>query len=134
MTIVRLDHCLIVTNKLQATRDFFVNVISLTEGSRPFSDSGYWLYQNDISVLHLAGNNQGDPTVTIRAQRSEVGFDHLAFRATDYQEMYLNFVTHKVPFKERSVLHLNEHQVFVQDPNGVTIELNFPLLEVLGKQ
>jgi catechol 2,3-dioxygenase-like lactoylglutathione lyase family enzyme len=129
MAIIRLDHCLIVTNKLRATRDFFVDAIGLTEGSRPFTDNGYWLYHDGVSVLHLAGSNEGESAI-VTDPRSKVGFDHLAFRATGYQVMCENFAKHQVPFSERSVPHLQEHQVFVQDPNGVKIELNFPLSEV----
>ena len=32
-------------------------------------------------------------------------------------------------FFERTVPNLDLHQIFVDDPNGVTIELNFPAAE-----
>jgi len=31
-----------------------------------------------------------------------------------------------VPFRERTVPDLNLHQVFLDDPSGVVIELNYP--------
>ena len=34
-----------------------------------------------------------------------------------------------VPFRERTVPSLNLHQVFVDDPNGIVIELNYPANE-----
>jgi hypothetical protein len=34
-----------------------------------------------------------------------------------------------VPFRERTVPNLELHQLFVEDPNGVTIELNYPASE-----
>ena len=39
---------------------------------------------------------------------------------------------HDVPFRERTVPVLDLHQVFVNDPNGVVIELNFPAAEHAG--
>ena len=35
---------------------------------------------------------------------------------------------------ERTVPVLGLHQVFIKDPNGVTIELNFPASETLQAQ
>ena len=34
-----------------------------------------------------------------------------------------------VPFRERTVPDLNLHQVFLDDPSGVVIELNYPANE-----
>jgi hypothetical protein len=37
-------------------------------------------------------------------------------------------------FRERTVPDLGLHQVFVEDPSGVTIELNFPCAEAHALQ
>ena len=39
-----------------------------------------------------------------------------------------------VSFFERTVPTLGLHQVFIKDPNGVTIELNFPASEASQTQ
>ncbi len=64
------------------------------------------------SILYLAGNND-DANVSIGNERGgKEGFDQFAFRATGYQEMRENFARHNLCFQERSVPHLNEHQMF----------------------
>jgi len=37
--------------------------------------------------------------------------------------------SHGVAFRERTVPSLGIHQVFFEDPSGVTIELNYPAAE-----
>jgi hypothetical protein len=32
----------------------------------------------------------------------------------------------KIPFRERVIPQINEHQIFFDDPNGITIEIIFP--------
>ena len=39
---------------------------------------------------------------------------------------------HGVPARHRKVPDVNLHQVFVHDPNGVLIELNYPADEGAG--
>jgi hypothetical protein len=34
-----------------------------------------------------------------------------------------------VPFRERAVPGLGLYQIFVQDPNGVVVEMNYPAAE-----
>jgi hypothetical protein len=35
-----------------------------------------------------------------------------------------------VPYRERTVPGLGLHQLFIEDPSGITIELNYPADEV----
>ena len=52
--------------------------------------------------------------------------DHVAFFATGLAEMLARLQAAGVPCRERAVPGLGLHQVFVDDPNGVVVELNFP--------
>ena len=52
--------------------------------------------------------------------------DHVAFVGTDVEAMRKRFRAVGVPFRDREVPSMNLQQVFLEDPNGVTIELNFP--------
>ena len=56
--------------------------------------------------------------------------DHMAFAATELGEMRARLEKHGVAYRERTVPSLNLHQVFFEDPSGVTIELNYPGTEV----
>jgi hypothetical protein len=55
--------------------------------------------------------------------------DHVAFFATGLADTLARLKQHGVPCRERTVPLLGLHQVFLDDPNGVVVELNFPATE-----
>ena len=55
--------------------------------------------------------------------------DHVAFFATGLAEMRAKLQRLGTPARERTVPGLGLHQVFLDDPNGVVIELNYPASE-----
>ena len=61
-----IDHVNIATEKLQETRDFFVEVLGLEEGWRPeaFGFQGHWLYAGGRPIVHL--QQAKGPVVTSR--------------------------------------------------------------------
>lgn len=127
MPLQNLNHLLVLARDLEETRDFYVNVLGLTEGPRPpFRFRGYWLYLGDRAVVHLAeqgGERDGAGTGPI---------DHVAFEATGLADMVARLERHAVALRHRKVPGQGLHQVFIQDPNGVTIELNYPAAEGAG--
>jgi len=85
-------------------------------------------------------------TITIRGLKDYLGdrpeddlrgsgaVDHVAFLAADLPDMHRRLRGMALPFRERTVPSLGLHQVFCEDPSGVTIELNFPAAEAEGLQ
>ena len=125
MAITALNHVNIVTGDLEATRKFYSDVIGLIDGDRPsFQFPGAWLYCGDEAVIHLVGvDDQPDEgTGTI---------DHVAFEAKGIGDMIELLEGSGVPFHVRDVPGREIRQVFLHDPNGVKIELNFRGAEVL---
>jgi hypothetical protein len=55
--------------------------------------------------------------------------DHMAFAATGLADMRARLARHGIAYRERTVPSLGLHQVFFEDPSGVTIELNYPAAE-----
>jgi len=54
MGVLALEHVTIRCAQLQRTRDFYVELVGLTEGARPnFPFRGYWLYLGGVPVVHL---------------------------------------------------------------------------------
>ena len=51
--------------------------------------------------------------------------DHLAFVATDPTELIKTLHTMNIDFFERDVPNMDLFQIFVKDPNGVTLEINY---------
>ena len=60
--------------------------------------------------------------------------DHIALAVTGRAGMLERCRRSDVSFFERTVPTLGLHQVFIKDPNGVTIELNFPASEASQTQ
>jgi catechol 2,3-dioxygenase-like lactoylglutathione lyase family enzyme len=52
--------------------------------------------------------------------------DHIAFAATDYDEVVARLDEHGVEAIHNTVPGLGLRQLFVRDPNGVQIEINIP--------
>ena len=149
MDIKRVDHYSIRTRDLESARRFYTDVIGLRAGPRPpFEFPGYWLYSGEppkdlqkgpanYGLVHLMGwddKNPGslDAYVGTRKSSQDGGtgaLDHIAFAATGLEAMLERCRKHNVSFHERAVPVVGLHQVFVQDPDGVTIELNFPATE-----
>lgn len=135
MPISRLDHYSIRTTDLHATERFYTDVMGFTVGPRPsFKFPGVWLYQGDIAVVHVVGIDPNDPAGLteylgdkgLDGAKGTGTIDHVAFLGSDVDAMRDRFRAAGVPFRDRMVPSLNLQQVFLEDPNGVTIELNFP--------
>ena len=135
MLINSLDHCSIRTTKLQETRDFFVDILGLQDGERPdFPFPGFWLYTDSTAVIHLIGADTNDPSglqqyvggeTEAEALRGSGAFDHIAFRANDPGILIDRLKQANYRYRERQVPNMDLFQIFVEDPNGVTIELNY---------
>jgi catechol 2,3-dioxygenase-like lactoylglutathione lyase family enzyme len=138
MGLERLAHYSIRTTKLNTTRDFYVDVLGLDDGERPpFDFPGHWLYLGGRDVVHLVGIDPNDPSglIAYLGDKKEASLegsgsiDHVAFFATDLPGFLRRAEARKLPVRHRTVPSLGLHQVFLEDPNGVTIELNFPAAE-----
>jgi catechol 2,3-dioxygenase-like lactoylglutathione lyase family enzyme len=120
MPLRNLNHVLVLAEDLEATRDFYVDVLGLDMGERPpFKIPGYWLYLGNQAVVHLASKDRG----------STEAIDHIAFEASGLADMTVRLKGRGIPVRQRVVPGLGLHQLFIQDPNGVTIELNYPASE-----
>lgn len=143
MAIKRLDHFSVRTLNLEASLRFYTDIMGFTPGFRPpFNFPGHWLYNAEPypesnGVVHLIGIDPDDPQglkdyLGDRDPESMQGsgaVDHMAFLATDVKSMRERLTRHGLPWRERDVPSLNLLQVFLEDPSGVTIELNYPASE-----
>lgn len=121
MGLERMDHYTVRTTQLERTRDFYVDVLGLVDGDRPaFTFPGNWLYLGEFPVIHLIGL---DPDT--ESPEGSGAVDHIAFRAADLAGMHARLADLGVDFRDRQVPGQGLKQVFVEDPNGIVIELNF---------
>ena len=119
MSLQHLEHYTVNTDDLDATVSFYEEALGLTNGPRPpFDFPGAWIYCGDIAVVHLIGDKKLDG-------RDTGTLDHVAFRGSGVADFVANLEKRGIPYRERDVPATDLHQVFVDDPNGVTIEINF---------
>ena len=140
---ISLNHFSIRTVALDACERFYCGLLGLTKGPRPpFPFPGLWLYAGDTgvyanAVVHIIGIDRNDPEglkkyLGDRDESSLAGsgaVDHVAFFATGLAQTLARLREHGIEGRERTVPVLGLHQVFVDDPNGVVVELNFPAEE-----
>jgi catechol 2,3-dioxygenase-like lactoylglutathione lyase family enzyme len=127
MALEMLEHYTVQCADLESTRDFYRDVLGLIVGPRPnFKFSGYWLYADDVPVVHLLGADGALPENSNAEARGDTGaFDHIAFRGSDVQSMIANLKNRGIAFRENQIRDFGLHQVFVRDPNGIMVEMNF---------
>jgi catechol 2,3-dioxygenase-like lactoylglutathione lyase family enzyme len=121
--ILSINHIQLVAEKdlVIQLRDFYCDVIGLTEGFRPvFERFGFWLYIGDKDVLHLITPKPGD-----ERSLEKSSFDHVAFKAGDYEGFSKKIRSLKIPFEEKPIPGMRAHQIFLYDPAGNRVELNF---------
>ena len=121
MTIAGFQHINIRSTDVERTRDFYVRVIGLRVGDRPpFSFAGYWLYLGDQAVVHLVQRGSGET-----ASPGSGNLDHVAFRGVDLDGTRQALRAAGIPFREAVVPRDKTVQIFVHDPDGIQLELNF---------
>ncbi len=140
MPLSHIEHFLVQTESIEKTRDWYVRVLGLRVGPNPdFKFPVCWLYLGDKDVVHVT---EGGAQVS-ENRRKYVGqesqatqgtgvLDHIAFRAAGLRDMLEHLRALGVAFKQRRVNDQGLYQLFMYDPNGVKIELNFPGAEAEG--
>jgi catechol 2,3-dioxygenase-like lactoylglutathione lyase family enzyme len=136
MKLQRLDHFTLRTTRLEQTRAFYERIAGLRQGPRPpFAFPGHWLYLGDLPVLHLAAPALDAALEGYLGRRKSVeaggtgAVDHIAFRGLDLPSFEQRLREEGCHYRGRTVPEAGEHQVFLSDPNGVTVEFIFPSTE-----
>jgi catechol 2,3-dioxygenase-like lactoylglutathione lyase family enzyme len=138
-----INHFSIRTTDLEASRRFYADVLGLTVGPRPaFAFPGLWMYRGDHAdvanaVVHLIGIDREEPKGldNYLGERDETKLkgtgtiDHVAFFADGLATMLDHLRAQGVQFRQRTVPNIGLHQVFLDDPNGCVIELNYQAAE-----
>jgi catechol 2,3-dioxygenase-like lactoylglutathione lyase family enzyme len=130
MHVKFLDHVNIVTDDLPGTADFYAELFGLEvrDGpppSRP--DKVRWVYDGTgRAILHLNARGafqvfqrEAGPAPTTGAVH------HVALNCEGFGEMVDRLKARALDYQINDVASIGLKQVFVTDPNGVLLELNF---------
>lgn len=113
--VTRLEHINTRSVDVEKTRAFYEQFLGLRSGPRPaFASKGYWMYLGEHPILHLVQRPAGEA-----AKPDSGNVDHLAFQGIDRDALRASLVTSAVTFRE------TETQLFIHDPDGLKIEINF---------
>jgi len=143
MPISHIEHYLIAADDMDATRDWYCGVLGMQEGWHPdFGFPVYWLYLGGRDVVHISQSakhaSPNQKTYLGRtAQDTGAGtgaIDHIAFRATGLAATVAHLRSSGVEFKERRANGQALYQLFMFDPNGIKVELNFDAADARGMQ
>jgi catechol 2,3-dioxygenase-like lactoylglutathione lyase family enzyme len=127
MATLGLNHINIRADRalLDALRDFYCEIVGLHEGFRPpFPGFGYWLYAEgatEAAVVHLYEAELGEA----RQRESPTYFDHFAFDCTELEAVEAALTKAGVDYHKAIIPLTGQRQVFLVDPAGNRVELNF---------
>jgi catechol 2,3-dioxygenase-like lactoylglutathione lyase family enzyme len=120
---MRIDHINIRASRplIERVRAFYCTVFGLEEGFRPaFSSGGHWLYAGDRPLVHLSiGGESG-------AGGGPSHLDHVAFQSADLEAFCETLEANGVPYRSNFIPEIDLSQVFLTDPAGTGLEVNFP--------
>jgi len=132
MPVTELNHYFVRANDLERSRRFYCDVLGFEEMPRPdFPFPGHWLGVGGKIQVHMG--QHGIPNAelyylgtTARSATDNTGIvDHIAFLATDPQRFAERFDAIGLPARKRYLPEFHLFQMFVKDPDGLTVELNF---------
>ena len=133
MPLSTIDHYFVYAKDLEASRHFYETVLGFEVGLRPpFPFKGYWMYLEGRPRVHLgeADSSAGQEYYLGKRDPSTGdntgNLDHVAFQASDFPTFRAHQDQLNVTYRHREVPQFSIQQLFIKDPDGVTLELNFP--------
>ncbi|MET0293627.1 MAG: VOC family protein [Phenylobacterium sp.] len=139
MVVRRLEHYNIRTTRLDETLRFYDQALGMKAGRPPMAPPDFpttWIYDDSgVAAIHLTPVDPADPQASYarisryRGGEPDAAFhgsgaiDHLAFECDDYDAVRARLQAMALAFVENEFPGLR--QLFVKDPNGLTLELNF---------
>ena len=124
MTILGLHHINLRAHRLllDSLRDFYSEVLGFHQGYRPaFPSFGYWLYAQETAVIHLSEAKSDEE----RMLHNDGYLDHFAFVCADLAEVEKTLQRNDIAYRKTQNPWSTHTQLFLQDPAGNNVELNF---------
>lgn len=119
MPATAMNHFTVLTDDVPVTVAFYCDILGLTDGPRPpLGFDGAWLYAEGQAVVHIIGERS-------RSELRAGVIDHMAFSATGLSNMVALLDAKGMKYQCRQQIGTGIWQVFVHDPNGAKVELDF---------
>lgn len=130
--ITGFDHVNIRTMDVAGTLAFFRDVLEM--GTSPFpgrkdmEKAGWVLDPNGNALIHVNYGEEVYPTDQTTPWTPATGggaVHHVALNCSGFEQMRDRLESRGLDYVENEVPQINLRQLFVQDPNGIMMELNF---------
>lgn len=130
MTVITLDYVNICTRQMADSIAFYGGLLGLDARPSPMTDdmtNNAWLCDGENRpVVHLMTPAGAPPGSTgIDGGAGSGSIDHVAFSCRDYPAFRARLDAEGVKMRENALTRIGLMQLFVTDPNGITVELNF---------
>jgi catechol 2,3-dioxygenase-like lactoylglutathione lyase family enzyme len=131
--VSELEHVLVLTDDIEAAREFYERAVGLRAGDRPpLEFPGYWLYAGDVPCLHVADRaayraHAATLGLTVGPSAGSPGaapIDHIAFSASDYEAVTARLTAAGIEPVRNDVPGGGPRQLFFDDPEGLRVEIN----------
>ena len=132
MPLLRMEHYLVLSDDIDKTKDFYCDALGMREGFRPKLDfPGYWLYFGDTPCIHIAewqtyaAWTQAKSASRSRRKPTAPAPSTILRSTRAFQRDAGATRRHGFKLSENLLDDIGLRQLFLYDPNGVAIELNF---------
>jgi catechol 2,3-dioxygenase-like lactoylglutathione lyase family enzyme len=128
MQVKGLDHVNVIAADLDETIRFYQDVLGFRFGARPaeMTFAGGWLLDaTDRPIIHLMAYDPARHGPDERRAMPTGSIDHVALACADFASTVRRCETLGIPHRVNDRKYGDLRQVFITDPNNVTLELNF---------
>ena len=132
MAILHIDHVNIRTPRVAETVRFYVELLAMKAEPAPGADDmarGAWLYIEDgRAAVHVGSADSrflAEHDIAGASPEGSGRVHHVAFECSDYDRTRGDLEARAVDFQLNDVPQIGLRQIFIRDPNGILVELNF---------
>jgi len=124
MQLLDIQHVAIKTEDLDATNHFYGDLLGMTLTPRPPMDfPGSWFTIGSTMIHVMAGDAATGEDGSFVPGSAAV--DHIALGARGFDAFKDKFVRENVAWRQFGLPEASLWQLFVKDPSGIIVELNF---------
>jgi catechol 2,3-dioxygenase-like lactoylglutathione lyase family enzyme len=132
MPVLGLNHVNVRTPDFMRTVEFLRDALGMTVTAVPEHESNHkaaWAYDHSgVPVLHLASADVAyspDEVLPAEPPRGSGAVHHIALTCAGFEDMRARLAALSVSFRENHMAEAGVRQLFVKDPTGILLELNF---------
>jgi catechol 2,3-dioxygenase-like lactoylglutathione lyase family enzyme len=121
---VRFDHLSLSAKEPEIIRDFLVDLLGFTIGSRPnLSFNGYFLFAGNKDVVHIFAQSPNRKTLSNSGLEEQNIVHHVSFFSDDYQEVMTRIEQLGLSYSLNQVPGSKVKQIFVRAPENLIVEI-----------